>query len=127
MAATQDDHRRRWIAIIEDVDAATKRLAETRRFAERKLRESIDPGRDATTRQPTDVERRTVECARMQAIAYVRGRQDAGDAHTGDSGDFGMAYAARQSQHFAEAWRTMPDIGSAFLEWRKTGEISTGS
>ena len=126
MAVAQDDHRQRWVAIIEDVDAATKRLAETRRFAESKLGESITPARDGVTRELTDAERRTVECARMQASAYVWGRQDAGDADTGDSGDFGKAYAARQSQHFANAWRTMPDIGSAFLEWRKTGEISTG-
>src|SRR5262249_964460 len=100
MTEVQDDHRERWVAIIEDVEAATRRLAETRRFAEGKLGESIRPGRDRVTRELTDAERRTVECVRMQASAYVWGRQDAGDDDTGESGDFGEAYAARQSRYF---------------------------
>ena len=80
------------------------------------------------TRELTDAERRTVECAQGQASAYVWGRRDAGEPveDTGDSGDFGKSYAARQKQYFADGLRSMPDIESAFREWRKTGEITTG-
>lgn len=71
-------------------------------------------------------QRRAVEDATAQATAYVWGRQDAGESarDTGYSIDFGAAYGRRRHLYECQATGFMPNIASAFEQWRDTGTIS---
>jgi hypothetical protein len=63
--------------------------------------------------------------ARAQAIGYVWGRQDMGEAgDTIRSLAFGDAYAERKRAYLAEETCFMPNIRSAYGEWDQTGTIA---
>lgn len=76
----------------------------------------------------TDVltDRESARIAHAQACAYVWGRQDAGESgkDTGYSLDFADAFRARRRLYDDEKVCFMPNLESAFKEWRDTGKIS---
>ena len=80
----------------------------------------------AEVRELTTDEATRVNVAKAQATAYVWGRQDAGesDRDTGYSIDFGNAYAERVRLFVTEGTHFLPNIQSAFIEWRDTGKIA---
>jgi len=70
-----------------------------------------------------DIERE-VEQSEYQAIGYVWGRQDMGEA--GDTirfMEFGKAYAERKRAYLTEQTCFLPNIRDAYEEWSETRVI----
>jgi hypothetical protein len=70
--------------------------------------------------------RKGIETAYAQAMAYVWGRQDAGEStkDTAYSLAFAAAFATRKHAYLTEQVWTMPNLHDAFVEWRESGIIS---
>jgi hypothetical protein len=70
----------------------------------------------------TESRKHALDIARAQATAYVWGRQDAGESErdTGYSLDFGTAYVERKRAYLEGETGFMPNIETAFLEWRNS-------
>lgn len=77
----------------------------------------------------TQDHRHTLDIARAQATAYVWGRQDAGesDRDTGYSLDFGHYYAARKAAYLQGETGYMPNMETAYLDWRQEQEADTAA
>jgi len=65
-----------------------------------------------------------VDIAYAQALAYVWGRQDAGEPFGGYSIDFADAYRDRQRMCDNGSTCLMPSLERAYNEWRDTRKIS---
>lgn len=68
------------------------------------------------------------EQARYQAIGYVWGRQDAGDAAAGNGSTtyavkFGEAYGRAKREYLTELRTSFPNVRDAFAQWQATGRI----
>jgi hypothetical protein len=74
-----------------------------------------------TAEQPDSRHKHALDIARAQAAAYVWGRQDAGesDRDTGYSIDFANWWAARKLAYLEQQAHFLPNLESAFLEWRR--------
>jgi hypothetical protein len=66
----------------------------------------------------------TAEIAYAQALAYVWGRQDAGEPFGGYSIDFAAAFRDRRRVFDNGDTCLMPGLERAYTEWRDTQKIS---
>lgn len=69
--------------------------------------------------------RSVVEFSEAQAMAYVWGRQDAGESgkDTGESIEFGRAYAMHEARYQADMIGCRHSIRDAFERWSKGQSI----